>query len=102
MPNHQGMEIERTAKLLHSLSRLSDPHGGRNWDTVDQRQWRKDARNVIAVINGTPIRQRTCLDCGTIWHQIVELSEYTANLSGEKSVRCPSCESRSVMSGPQE
>jgi len=48
----------------------------------------------------TKIRDCECLECGHKWEESPELSEHTGNLSGERSIYCPACETRSVMAGP--
>lgn len=48
------------------------------------------------------IRKRECLSCHHTWTALVVLSKHTTNLSGEATVWCPRCTSRSVMSSPAE
>jgi len=43
-------------------------------------------------------RQRKCLTCNHEFVAPVVLSRHTLNLSGEQSVQCPKCDSRSIFS----
>ena len=43
-------------------------------------------------------RQRRCLSCDLEFVAPVVLSKYTTNLSGERSVQCPKCDSRAIFS----
>ena len=46
------------------------------------------------------VRDRECMSCGNKFTAPVVMSSHTSNLSGEATVWCPKCASRSVVSHP--
>ena len=46
------------------------------------------------------MRHRQCLKCKNEWDSPVELSQFTANLSGELTQYCPDCNSGEIVSFP--
>jgi hypothetical protein len=46
------------------------------------------------------VREHTCLTCEHQWVSPVVFSQYTQNLSGERTEFCPKCNGRTVWSGP--
>lgn len=46
------------------------------------------------------VRDNECLSCGQKWTQQIKFSDFTENLSGENTVWCSNCRSRTVKSNP--
>lgn len=47
------------------------------------------------------VRDHEC-DCGNLFSKVVEYSEYTPNISGEKTVFCPRCGKKPWFSSPHK
>lgn len=56
----------------------------------------------LGLTTTAPHRKCECLRCGHLWPQVVAMSEYTQNISGEATTFCPSCGTKEVMAGPIE